>query len=108
MLSPQIPGEKILSGEKYTAYKLGDNDEKYYYTYHVSEDGVPGYKTTIKGDEKYNYTITITNEKNWFDSLLPETGGFGPFFIYGIGILLLAAYGVMLYRKKANNRNCYK
>ena len=100
--------EKILSGEKYTAYKLGDNDEKYYYTYHVSEDGVPGYETTIKGDGTYNYTITITNKKNWFDSILPETGGFGPFFIYGIGILLLAAYGVMLYRKKANNRNCYK
>lgn len=96
--------EKVLSGEKYTAYHVGENGEKYYYTYHVTEDTLAGYETSIKYQGDYQYNITVTNKKNWFDQILPETGGFGIHWIYGIGILLLVAYGIMEYRK----RRCQK
>ena len=39
--------EKVLSGLEYTAYKVGQNGEKYYYTYHISETKVDGYTTEI-------------------------------------------------------------
>lgn len=92
--------EKILSGPEYTAYHVGQNGEKYYYTYHITEVKVDGYKTSIQYQGKYQYDITVTNEKNWFDQVLPETGGLGVIWIYGIGILLLAVYGIMEYRKR--------
>lgn len=96
--------EKVLSGEKYTAYHVGENGEKYYYTYHITEDTLAGYETSIKYQGDYQYNITVTNKKNWFDQLLPGTGGLGAYWIYGIGFLLLAAYGIMEYRK----RRCQK
>lgn len=94
--------EKILSGPEYTAYHVGEDGEHYYYTYHISETVLDGYTTKItypEGDE-YHYSITVTNKKNWFDHVLPETGGMGVTWIYAVGILLLAAYGIMEYRKR--------
>ncbi len=92
--------EKILSGPEYTAYHVGADGKHYYYTYHITEVKVDGYKTSIQYQGKYQYDITVTNEKNWFDQVLPETGGLGVIWIYGIGILLLAVYGIMEYRKR--------
>ena len=94
--------EKILSGPEYTAYHVGEDGEHYYYTYHISETVLDGYTTEItypEGDE-YHYSITVTNKKNWFDHVLPETGGMGVTWIYAVGILLLAFYGIMEYRKR--------
>ena len=99
--------EKVLSVEKYTAYHVGENGEKYYYTYYITEDTLAGYKTSIKYQGDYQYNITVTNKKNWFDQILPETGGFGSYWIYGIGFLLLAAYGIMEYRKKRCQKSEY-
>lgn len=94
--------EQILSGPEYTAYHVGEDGEHYYYTYHISETVLDGYTTEItypEGDE-YHYSITVTNKKNWFDHVLPETGGMGVTWIYAVGILLLAFYGIMEYRKR--------
>ena len=57
--------EKVLTGAEYTAYHVGTDGKKYYYTYHVSEMKVDGYTTeiTYKGDRQYS--ITVTNTKNW-------------------------------------------
>lgn len=96
--------EKVLSGEKFTAYHVGEDGKKYYYTYKISETKVDGYETIIKGDGKYNYTITITNKKNWFDSLLPETGGIGTAALYTIGVLLLCFVTATGYRKRKSQR----
>ena len=94
--------EKILSGPEYTAYHVGEDGEHYYYTYHISETVLDGYTTEITYPERdeYHYSITVTNKKNWFDHVLPETGGMGVTWIYAVGILLLAFYGIMEYRKR--------
>ena len=92
--------EKILSGPEYTAYHVGQDRKHYYYTYHISETRVDGYETTIKYQGEYQYSITVTNKKKWFDNVLPETGGAGVLWIYGIGILFLTYYGIMEYRKR--------
>lgn len=102
--------EKILSGDLYTAYHVGENGEKYYYTYMVSEDVLDGYKTTISYSDEYHYNIKIINEKSWFDSLLPETGGVGTTWIYTIGVLLLCFVAAMEYkhRKSKRRQSSYK
>ena len=61
--------EKVLSGAQFTAYHVGADGEKYYYTYQISETKVDGYETTITYKGDYQYNITVTNKKNWFDSL---------------------------------------
>lgn len=96
--------EKILSGEPYTAYHVGENGEKYYYTYTVSEDALDGYKTKISYSGEYQYNIKIINEKSWFDSLLPETGGMGTAWIYTVGVLLLCFVAAMEYKKRKSKR----
>lgn len=92
--------EKVLTGAEYTAYHVGTDGKKYYYTYHVSEMKVDGYTTeiTYKGDRQYS--ITVTNTKNWFDSLLPETGGMGKALLYTLGVLLLCLVTATEYRKR--------
>lgn len=99
--------EKVLSGPEYTAYKVGQNGEKYYYTYHISETKVDGYITeiTYPGDNKYHYSITVTNRKNWFEIPLPETGGWGTTGIYTVGVLLLCFVAAMEYRKRKSKRS---
>ena len=92
--------EQILSGPEYTAYHVGEDGKHYYYTYHITEAKLDGYETTVKYQGDYQYDITVTNTKNWFDHVLPETGGMGVTWIYAVGILLLAAYGIMEYRKR--------
>ena len=92
--------EQILSGPEYTAYHVGEDGEHYYYTYHITEAKLDGYETTVKYQGDYQYDITVTNKKNWFDHVLPETGGMGVTWIYAVGILLLAFYGIMEYRKR--------
>lgn len=102
--------EKILSGQPYTAYHVGENGEKYYYTYTVSEDALEGYETTISYSGEYHYTIKIVNKRQWFDSLLPDTGGMGTAWIYMIGVLLLCSVAAWEYRKRKVQRrqNNYK
>ena len=102
--------EKVLSGPEYTAYKVGQNGEKYYYTYHISETKVDGYTTEITypgkpEDNKYHYSITVTNRKNWFEIPLPETGGWGTTGIYTVGVLLLCFVAAMEYRKRKSKRS---
>lgn len=96
--------EKVLSGPKFTAYHVGQDGEKYYYTYHISETKVDGYETTVTYQGNYPYSITVTNRKNWFDSLLPETGGIGTVLLYTLGVLLLCFVTVTGYKKKKSKR----
>lgn len=96
--------EKILSGQPYTAYHVGENGEKYYYTYYVSEDALEGYETTISYSGEYHYTMKIVNKGHWFDSLLPDTGGMGTAWIYMIGVLLLCSVAAWEYRKRKVQR----
>lgn len=100
-----VVGEKVLTGAEYTAYHVGTDGKKYYYTYHVSEMKVDGYTTeiTYKGDRQYS--ITVTNTKNWFDSLLPETGGMGKALLYTLGVLLLCLVTATEYRKRKSTRS---
>lgn len=102
--------EKVLSGPEYTAYHVGEDGKKYYYTYHISETKVDGYITEITypgkpGDNKYHYSITVINKKNWFVIPLPETGGWGTTGIYTIGVLLLCFVAAMEYRKRKSKRS---
>lgn len=80
--------------------------KKYYYTYHISETKVDGYTTeiTYPKNDKYHYSITVTNKKNWLDSLLPGTGGSGTAWIYAIGVLLLCFVTVTGYKKRKSKR----
>lgn len=96
--------EKILSGTEYTAYHVGTDGKKYYYTYHISETKVDGYTTTVTYQGEHQYSITVTNKKNWLDSLLPGTGGFGTAGIYLIGVLLLCFVAITGYRKRKSKR----
>lgn len=102
--------EKVLSGPEFTAYHVGENGEKYYYTYQISETKVDGYETTVTYQGDYQYSITVTNKKNWFDSLLPETGGMGTAALYTLGVLLLCFVAAMEYRKRKSKRrrNSYR
>ena len=92
--------EKLLSGPQYTAYHVGKDGTPYYYTYHIIEDAIDGYTTDITYQGEHQYNITVINRKKWFEQVLPETGGSGVVWIYGVGILLLAVYGIMEYRKR--------
>lgn len=92
--------EKLLSGPQYTAYHVGKDGTPYYYTYHIMEDAIDGYTTDITYQGEHQYNITVINRKKWFEQVLPETGGSGVVWIYGVGILLLAVYGIMEYRKR--------
>lgn len=96
--------EKVLSGPQFTAYHVGADGEKYYYTYQISETKVDGYETTITYKGDYQYNITVTNKKNWFDSLLPETGGIGTAAIYMLGVLLLCLVTATEYKKRKSKR----
>lgn len=98
--------EKVLSGPEYTAYHEGTDGKKYYYTYHISETKVDGYTTeiTYPKNDKYHYSITVTNKKNWLDSFLPGTGGSGTAWIYAIGVLLLCFVTVTGYKKRKSKR----
>lgn len=80
--------EKVLSGVQFTAYHVGEDGKKSYYTYYISETKVDGYTTTTTYQGEYQYSMTVTNKKNWFDRLLPQTGGLGTALLYTFGILL--------------------
>ena len=61
---------------------------------------------TYQGDHQYN--ITVTNKKNWFDSLLPETGGLGTALLYTLGVLLLCFVTTTGYKKSKRRQGGYK
>lgn len=94
--------EKVLSGPEFTAYHVGKDGEKYYYTYFINETSIDGYKTevTYPKTDTYHYNITVTNTKQWFDSLLPEAGGQGTTWIYMLGVLLLCFVVATEYKKR--------
>ena len=100
--------EKVLSGEKFTAYHEGVDGKKYHYTYHISETKVDGYETTVTYQGDHQYDITVTNKKNWFDSLLPETGGLGTALLYTLGVLLLCFVTTTGYKKSKRRQGGYK
>lgn len=100
--------EKVLSGEKFTAYHEGVDGKKYHYTYHISETKVDGYETTVTYQGDHQYNITVTNKKNWFDSLLPETGGLGTALLYTLGVLLLCFVTTTGYKKSKRRQGGYK
>ena len=84
--------QKVLSSPNYTAYRVGtDGTSKYYYTYHVSEATLEGYDTTIKYNDEYHYSTTITNDYKFLGGLLPEAGGGGIGWLMLTGMLLVAA-----------------
>lgn len=98
-------GKRFLRELNIQHIMLAQDGKKYYYTYHVSEMKVDGYTTeiTYKGDRQYS--ITVTNTKNWFDSLLPETGGMGKALLYTLGVLLLCLVTATEYRKRKSTRS---
>ncbi len=98
--------EKVLSGPKFTAYHVGKDGKKYYYTYKISETKVDGYttKVTYPKTDTYHYNITVTNTKR-FSSLLPETGGQGTSIIYGFGLILLVACIISFRLRKKEHFN---
>lgn len=100
--------EKVLSGEKFTAYYEDVDGKKYHYTYHISETKVDGYETTVTYQGDHQYNITVTNKKNWFDSLLPETGGLGTALLYTLGVLLLCFVTTTGYKKSKRRQGGYK
>ena len=81
------------------AYRT-DGDEIYYYTYSITEAKVDGYTTMIDKSQD-GFTFTITNRH--FPGL-PDTGGYGSYLIYLIGILLLMVYLAMRYKKSKENQ----
>lgn len=82
------------------AYKTDDDGTIHYYNYSVTEKEVDGYSTTIKASDD-GFTFDITNRH--FPGL-PNTGGYGSYFIYLIGILLLMVYLAMRYKKSKENQ----
>lgn len=86
--------ETTVSGEEYKAYYVGADNQKYYYTYWISEDTLSGYDTKITYKGEFQYGMTITNTKQRQMNLLPGTGGIGTTPLYTIGILLLAFTGM--------------
>lgn len=85
------------------AYKT-DGDEIYYYTYSITEAKVDGYTTTIDKSQD-GFTFTITNRH--FPGL-PDTGGYGSYFIYLIAVLLFLVYFIMRYKKCKENKKAEK
>lgn len=97
--------QKVLSSPNYTAYRVGtDGTSKYYYTYHVSEAALEGYDTTIKYNDEYHYSTTITNDYKFLGGLLPETGGDGIKWWILTGLLLLAAGCIAKRRRQHHER----
>ncbi|BFK64445.1 LPXTG cell wall anchor domain-containing protein [Dorea formicigenerans] len=81
-----------------------DGDEIYYYTYSITEAKVDGYTTTIDKSQD-GFTFTITNRH--FPGL-PDTGGYGSYFIYMIAVLLFLVYFIMRYKKCKENKKAEK
>ena len=81
-----------------------DGDEIYYYTYSITEAKVDGYTTTIDKSQD-GFTFTITNRH--FTGL-PDTGGYGSYFIYLIAVLLFLVYFIMRYKKCKENKKAEK
>lgn len=97
--------QKVLSSPNYTAYRVGtDGTSKYYYTYHVSEAALEGYDTTIKYNDEYHYSTTITNDYKFLGGLLPETGGDGIKWWILTGLLLVAAGCIAKRRRQHHER----
>lgn len=97
--------EKVVTGNQYTAYRVAGDGTKLYYTYYVSEDAIDGYKTEIKyGDKEHHYNVTIINERNPFNGILPEVGGFGTAPFYVLGTLLISILVFTEYKRKRKDR----
>ncbi len=97
--------QKVLSSPNYTAYRVGtDGTTKYYYTYNVSEAALEGYSTTIKYNDTYHYSTTITNDYKFLGGLLPETGGSGIGWLMLAGLLLVAAGYIAKRRRQHHER----
>lgn len=98
--SYQITGDKDKSTwqeliKGLPAYKTV-NDEPCYYKYSVTETEVNDYETDVKTSDD-GFTTTITNSHF---SILPDTGGWGQYLFYLIGILLLGLYIAMRRKKR--------
>ena len=98
--SYQITGDKnrstwqeIIKG--LPAYKTVGN-EPCYYKYSVTETKLDDYETDVKTSDD-GFTTTITNSHF---SILPDTGGWGQYLFYLIGILLLGLYIAMRRKKR--------
>ena len=81
-----------------------DGDEIYYYTYSIAEAKVDGYTTTIDKSQD-GFTFTITNRH--FPGL-PDTGGYGSYFVYMIAVMLFLVYFIMRYKKCKENKKAEK
>ena len=82
------------------AYQTDEDGTIHYYTYSVTETEVTGYTTTVNTSDD-GFTFNITNRH--FPGL-PDTGGYGSYLIYLIGILLLLVYLAMRYKKSKENQ----
>ena len=92
--------ERILFGERFPAYRVGEDGKKYDYTYQITEDALDGYQTNIQYQGEHHDQMIVINKKNPAHEILPDTGGKGTARIYMVGVLLWAAYGIMEYRKR--------
>ena len=82
------------------AYQTDEDGTIHYYTYSVTETEVTGYTTTVNTSDD-GFTFNIINRH--FPGL-PDTGGYGSYLIYLIGILLLLVYLAMRYKKSKENQ----
>lgn len=82
------------------AYQTDEDGTIHYYIYSVTETEVTGYTTTVNTSDD-GFTFNITNRH--FPGL-PDTGGYGSYLIYLIGILLLLVYLAMRYKKSKENQ----
>ena len=82
------------------AYQTDEDGTIHYYTYSVTETEVTGYTTKVNTSDD-GFTFNITNRH--FPGL-PDTGGYGSYLIYLIGILLLLVYLAMRYKKSKENQ----
>lgn len=85
--------QEIIKG--LPAYKTVD-EEPCYYKYSVTETELDDYETDVKTSDD-GFTTTITNSHF---SILPDTGGWGQYLFYLIGILLLGLYIAMRRKKR--------
>lgn len=95
--------EKFMFNKTNGWSKTWDNLDQNY-IYEVKEDNVPGYTSTIKGNDVTAGTITVGNRKNpdapkTPETVLPSTGGKGTTMFYAAGVLLISLASFLFIRR---------
>jgi len=80
--------------------RINGVSKKVYYTYFVKEQAGEEYNVSYQGNTGIvNGTVTIINQKSE-EYVLPETGGPGTYVYIAGGLLLMAAAGILMLRRR--------